>query len=103
VDVLQINEVFLERKFELYDTAGKVTNVTLRVGKPQQKAVYDWSCPFQIVGIGDEKIQIGSGVDSLHALLLGLQLAQTLLKYFARQEQKKITWLNSDDLGFSIK
>jgi hypothetical protein len=103
MDELQLDEVFVEREFETHDVAGNVTPVILRVGKPQKNAPNDWQCAFQIIGIGDEKILFGSGVDSLHALFLALQLADALLKYFARHEQKRITWLNRDDLGLATK
>jgi uncharacterized protein DUF6968 len=100
MDELQDYEVFAEREFHSHNTAGEETQVILRIGKPQIKAHGVWYCPVQIIGIGDEKIEAIAGADSLQALLLGLQLGPTLLRYFAKSEQKKITWLGQDDLGF---
>ena len=100
---VQLGEVIAEREFDVHDADGKVSHAILRMGKPQQKAPNDWYCPFQITGIGDEKVDAGPGIDSLHALLMGLQMARMFLGYFAKHERKKVTWLDSDDLGFSIK
>ena len=102
MDTPHIDKIFIERKFELHNASGEVSHVRLCMGEPQQKAD-DWSCQFQIMGIGDETIQASFGIDSLHSFLIGLKLAHALLKYLARYEQKKITWLNNDDLGFSIE
>jgi hypothetical protein len=101
MDAIEPDDVCIEREFESHDAAGTVQRVRLIVTKPEYIAEHRWRCHAQITGIGHEKVRTVHGVDSLDALIMGLRMAQALLAYFAKHEQKRITWLNGDDLGFS--
>jgi hypothetical protein len=101
---VQLGEIIAERKFKSLDKFSQSQDIVLRVGKPQQLNVRRWVCPFQFTGIGTAEIIVGpSGVDSLHALVKVLGMAQVLLIRFAKDEQKTITWLGKEELGFSMK
>jgi hypothetical protein len=103
MNTIQLGEIFIERVFEIHDMAEKVSGVILRIGKPQEIQPNHWYCPFQILGIGDEVVKAAFGVDSLKAMMIAIKMASIFLEDFARHEDKRITWLNRDDLGFSIK
>ncbi|WP_425460680.1 DUF6968 family protein [Leptospira gomenensis] len=61
----------------------------------------DWYCPFQISGIGSDKIKVTHGIDSIQALLLAIQIIGTILVvHFQNSNPGKLTWLNQEQLGF---
>jgi hypothetical protein len=101
-----LGEVILGRDFEIRSLDGIINHVTLHVGKPQIDTKTNnssetpiWYCPYQIVGIGAEKVEVCRSDDAIAALLTSLQLAHSALKYYGRVYHKKITWLGEDDLG----
>ena len=102
----ELKSIILERSFELLGANGKSEKISLFIGKPYQISESDvsltWRCPYQIVGIGLEKIKEGPGIDSIDAMLMSLQIAEAYLKSYGQTEGKTITWLGEDDLGLSI-
>ncbi len=96
----QLDDVFVERDFESHDLDGVIRQVKLYIGRPQlEQELRRWRCLRQIVGIGDEKVRPGYGVDALQSLWLSLRMARAELEVLGRREQKKLTWLNGTDLG----
>jgi hypothetical protein len=96
----QLGEVILERDFQTRDADGNTSAVKLRIGKPHfEEAMRGWNCVRQIIGLGDEKVRPGYGVDSIQALLETLKMAEAELRVMAKHEHKQITWLGGDDLG----
>ncbi|HEX8183744.1 MAG TPA: hypothetical protein VF747_03310, partial [Blastocatellia bacterium] len=89
------------RSFEAREATGTEREVTLRMGKPipDPKEGGDWCCPYQIIGLGDDKVSAAFGVDPLQALLLALQKAGAELSYYQRVQNIKLTWLDDEDLG----
>jgi len=56
--------------------------VWIRIGMPRpfpDAAQGDYYCPYQITGIGSEKVQRAGGVDALQALELALHILPTEL------------------------
>ena len=96
-----IVEVIAERHFEAEDEAGLRREVVLRIGKPvhDPKEGGDWSCPYQIVGLWDDRVSAAYGVDPVQALLLSLQKAGLELNYYRTAQKGKLTWLGEEDLG----
>jgi hypothetical protein len=62
----------------------------------------DYYCPYQITGIGDEKVRHAGGVDSLQALELALHILPTELDSL-RKSHPGLRWEDSreGDYGFS--
>ena len=52
--------------------------IVVRIGRPQTDGS-DWFCPYQIVGLGDEKVRRAWGVDSFQALQLVMQAVRAHL------------------------
>lgn len=72
---------------------------TIRIGQPVKSAdAPDYRCPYQIAGIGDDVIRSASGVDSMQALWLAIQLLPVELRF--RYKEFSFTWLGHRDLGF---
>jgi hypothetical protein len=105
----ELGEIILERDFKAKDDAGNISNIKLRIGKPEidielnkdHKNPEDiaWFCLHQITGIGSERINIGRGIDNLDAFLTTLKLADASLKFYARVYHKNIMWKGGNDLG----
>lgn len=102
-DVMQ--DIILERIFEIIDDDGQVKTLKLQFGRPyiltESKSSLMWRCPFHISGIGSERIQQGLGMDSLDALLVSLKLAELALTDYEKNHNRKITWLHEAHLGLS--
>jgi hypothetical protein len=102
---LETLDVILERVFKAIDSHGSEEEIKLQFGKPyivsQPSSSLIWRCPFQIVGIGSEKLHEAPGIDSLDALLVSLRIAEDHITSYASRSEKQITWLNKDDLGLS--
>lgn len=50
-------------------------SLELRIGQPEPDG-RDWACPFQILGLGEGKVEHAYGVDALQALLLAAEAAR---------------------------
>ncbi|GEM_PF-1865760 len=100
-----IQDVIIERVFEAIDANGIAEEIKLILGRPYivSESSSNLICrgPFQIVGIGSEKIHEAPGIDLLDALFNSLRLAEALLDSYSKHNKKRITWLNEDDLGLS--
>ena len=75
--------------------------VTVVIGKPEPfpdgNGCY---CPYQIIGLGDQKVRYAGGEDTAQALMLTLQTIGAVL--YASHEAKSglLTWNGGTDLGF---
>jgi len=62
-------------------------------------------CPYQILGIGDERVRCAGGVDAVQALQLAMEMIGSEL-YFKlnRQHDGKLRWEagKEGDLGFPV-
>jgi hypothetical protein len=101
--ISEINDVILERSFELLDKDDVSSVIKLRISKPtlmsDPEHSLKWRCHYQILGIGSEKIKSAPGVDAIDAILISLRIAEALLQSYSRVYKKKITWLGEEDLG----
>jgi hypothetical protein len=80
-------------------------DVRVRMGAPRPlpDAPYgDYYCPYQIVGVGTEKVRYAGGVDAIQALELALHILPTELDAL-RQEYPGLRWADAPDgdYGFS--
>ena len=75
--------------------------VTVRIGKPVVgKSTDEWRCPYQIEGLGRLKTFAMSGVDSVQALLLTLQVILPELDHISQREGGTFSWLEDANAGF---
>jgi len=79
---------------------GRAANVI--IGMPQRfpDGNDDFFCPFQIVGMGDERIRYAGGVDALQAVWLTLTMIGTILETSSEGQSGSLSWLGQSDLGF---
>lgn len=93
---MELGQVIASRKFALGDKV-----VELRIGAPcAYDGGRDFFCPFQVLGIGDEKVRHSGGVDALQALLLGIDRASLYLASRPEVKAGNITFLGEKGIGF---
>jgi hypothetical protein len=76
----------------------KSFDVFVRFGKPMPHPKGDWACPFQITGIGDEKVRHAFGIDAVQALQLAMLAAGKVLS--THRNEVKLFFLDENNLGF---
>ena len=89
----------------LYIFTPQKREVKIRIGKPRRiPNSFSVGCPFQISGIGDDKINPGVGSDSVQAIKMTLTLIGLKLWEYNRDHEDKIRWKdpNDPDLGFPL-
>jgi hypothetical protein len=91
-----------ERELARRDVAGGHLMVRLGIPEPDPKSLHgrDWRCPFEIVGLGDDSIQYGHGVDSFNALQNALIFIRALLLRSKIPLRRELTKTN--DIGFPM-
>ena len=102
MQLTSIGELFVTRTLKL--TNNNLTHlVTIAIGKPQKfHDGPDYYCPYQISGLGDEKISWSGGIDEVQALLLALEKIGIYLINTEEFKQGNLSWAGSDknNLGF---
>ncbi|HWB82995.1 MAG TPA: hypothetical protein VG675_02560 [Bryobacteraceae bacterium] len=96
-----LGDVIAERLLRCGKAEGRVQRVVISLGRPLQfPDSQDFFCPYQIVGIGDEKVRYAGGVDSLQAIQLAIDLIAAELS----SAEEDLSWEAGEvvgDLGFS--
>lgn len=77
---------------------GKSSDVLVRIGRPEPHPKGDWACPYQIAGIGDEKVRWIIGIDAVQALQLAMFQAGASLSQL--RKGVTLTFLEEKHLGF---
>lgn len=97
----ELGDVIAERDFEVWDADGNAKPIKVLIGKPYRDqnatSILEWKCPFQIVGIGLERVKTMQGIDGLDAILNALRIAEVCLKSYIRGDLKKVTWLGDEE------
>ena len=86
-----------------YDDADRGEHpVEVLIGLPfESVAGSEWSCPWQIVGLGNEEIRTGHGIDAFQALQIAMKMIGVNL-YVRSDKGSRLRWLDSGpgDCGF---
>lgn len=65
MDITRINDVIAIRAFNLDGDEAQV-KVTVVIGKPERfHDSFDYFAPYQIKGVGNEKVKYAGGIDSI--------------------------------------
>jgi hypothetical protein len=92
----ELDDVVAERELERRgEEAGRII---VRLGRPKPDPEIDWTCSYQIRGVGDEQVRTAHGIDAVQALQLCLGMIRVDLGVLQRSH--RLTWLGEDDLGF---
>ncbi len=93
-----MGDVIAERKL-----SNKRKKIRILIGKPRRfPDSSDYLTPYQIVGIGNEKISYGAGIDAIQSLQLTMKMIGYDLEAINRTLDKKLKWDGDEngDLGF---
>lgn len=99
MQLTSIGEPFINRIMQLHEAE----HVKIAIGKPQKfPDGNDYYCPYQIIGLGDGKVNWSGGIDEIQALLLTLEGIGIFLNNSEEYKQGNLSWIGSADgnLGF---
>ena len=96
-----LGEVIGEREVLFTRSNGTTETLKVRIGKPiMGDSPLEWRCPYQIEGLGRVRTVAMSGVDSVQALLLTMQVILPELDHIAKHENGTCSWLEDPNSGF---
>ena len=101
MNLTSVGIVIATREFRL--SAGKT--VTVLIGKPEKfPDSDDYYCPYQILGLGNERIRRAGGSDSMQALELTLKKIGADLYTSKEFQSGELTWPGgkAGDLGLPL-
>ena len=98
MELNDVGPVIATRELEISTSKRKVT---VRLGTPTRfPDGNDYYCPYQVLGLGRDRVFYGAGVDSLQALILALHNIGAELYTSNEAKTGQLTWL--DDRNFGI-
>ena len=80
-----------EVTFEPHDAGRDAVSVRFRLGRPV-RAAEDWMCPFEVSGLGEDRVDSAHGADSVQALLLALAKLRVVLGALALEHRGRIAF-----------
>ena len=99
MDLMSVGDVFATRTLSL---SGKDV-VSIIIGKPQPFPDGNgYYCPYQILGLGNQKVRYAGGEDTVQALFLTLTKIGTILYTSTESKAGLLTWSGSRDLGLPV-
>jgi hypothetical protein len=101
---MKLRDVGVQIAARVLDLAGG--EVTVVLGKPEKfSGAEDHYCPYQIIGLGNERVRYAGGIDAVQALLLALKMIGADLYTSPEAQAKQLTWQGGGshgDLGFPV-
>ncbi|GLQ95250.1 DUF6968 family protein [Dyella acidisoli] len=92
----KVNSVIAKRTLQAKD--GR--EIEIIFGTPEEfPDGKDFYCPFQVIGLGDERVRYAGGVDSMQALLLALKKLSYYITSRDEVMNGEVQWLGEPDLG----
>lgn len=98
-----VGPVIATRLLSLARDKKAVQAITVRLGRPKRMpGTSDYYCPYQIAGIGSEKIKYVAGIDAFQAIQLAMGRIGTDLWALNQECQGKLRWEGDErgGLGF---
>lgn len=88
---LEPDQVVAERDlvFEPLECGQPPVTVRFRLGRPTRSGV-EWFCPFEVIGLGDTRVEAAYGADSVQALLLALAKLRVVLGALALEHRGRL-------------
>ncbi len=100
-----VGEVVATRTLTLLRDDGPPSEILVLLGKPQQLPDFtDYYCPYQIKGIGSEKVHYMCGIDAFQAMELAIRSLGAELDLMRKQLEGKLRWECDEKggLGFPV-
>jgi hypothetical protein len=96
-----LGEIIAERNLNIIGDEKR--KLIVKIGKPQTfPNSSDYYCPYQIIGLGKEKIRYAGGIDAVQSLILALKMIGADLYTSPESQSGKLRWEGdeSGNLGF---
>ncbi len=100
---MQLKDIGVQIASRELDANGK--KVVVVIGRPEKfPDGEDYYCPYQIVGIGSERVKYAGGIDAVQALQLALKKIGTDLYTSQEAQAKQLLWAGGEpgDFGFPV-
>lgn len=89
----EIGEVIAQRKLIMTQTDGAQSDLLVLLGRPCKfEDSTDFYAPFQVRGIGSERVVCAGGVDSFQALQGAMKVIPSLLEGISQDYHVTISW-----------
>lgn len=98
-----IGETIAARNLSLISNDGPPSEVLVLLGKPMQTPGHDdFYCPYQIKGVGAEKVRYMCGIDAFQALQLAMRALAADWEVLNRNLGGNLRWEGDEEgwLGF---
>jgi hypothetical protein len=93
---MELGQVVATRTFSVNEEP-----VELLIGAPRAYPDgNDYFCPFQVKGIGDERVRHAGGIDGLQALILAVERAAMYLSSTEEVRGGQLKFLGETGIGF---
>lgn len=100
MELNDVGPVIAARELEISTSKRKVT---VRLGTPTRfPDGNDYYCPYQVLGLGRDRVFYGAGVDSLQALILALHNIGAELYTSNEAKTGQLTWLDDRNFGIPV-
>ncbi|MGO9588615.1 MAG: DUF6968 family protein [Candidatus Acidiferrales bacterium] len=99
-----VGEVIASRKLTLVREEHRSVDVVVLMGKPEKFPDHtDYYCPYQIRGLGRDKVMAVGGVDAFQAMQLALGTIRVELEVIEKHSGGRLTWEAGaeGDFGFA--
>jgi len=96
----ELGEVIAEREVLFTPDEGEPHVIIVRLGRPRpdpSAPKHSWCCPYQILGIGRDRVLAIFGVDAMQALVLALHTVPGELAAHVRNHPGKLTGFGAPD------
>ena len=98
-----VGEIIAKRRLYIIGHDKAAEEIILVLGKPQQfPDSGDYYCPYQITGLGSQKVKYGAGIDAFQAIQLTIEKIAIDLWSLNKELQGRLRWEGDEhgDLGF---
>ena len=95
-----VGPVIATRELEISNSKRKIT---IRLGTPARfPDGNDYYCPYQVLGLGRDRVFYGAGVDSMQALIHALHNMGADLYTSNEAKAGQLTWFDDRNLGVPV-
>src|SRR5690348_6611220 len=75
--------------------------IKVRIGIPRKTSHQDFITTYQIIGVGDEQVRFGAGLDAVQSLQLALKMIGADIAQLSKLYD--LRWADRDDAGFPVE
>lgn len=104
METIELGEIIASRYLESTNNEGIASIIVVHIGKPKKfPDSSDFFTPYQICGVGNEKVWYAGGVDAVQSLQLVMGMIAADLGALKARFNINIQWIGDDfgKLGFS--